>query len=154
MRTRHRGALLFIDLDHLKETNDAHGHEMGDLLLLEVGRRLRACVRDVDTVARLGGDEFVVMLEYLDEDPEAAHTDAARVGEKILAELRGPFQLRDCAPTSSASIGVVLFSGQDGDAEEILRRADAAMYGVKARGRNGLAFYTPEPSDHGAGEAR
>ncbi len=143
-RHRHCGALLFIDLDNFKTLNDTLGHDQGDTLLRQVGDRLSACVRDGDTVARLGGDEFIVMLETLDSDVEEAATQAEMVGEKIVASLDRPYLLGDYEHHSSASIGVAMFSGCDEVADEILKRADMAMYQAKSAGRNTLRFFDPK----------
>ena len=143
------GALLFIDLDNFKPLNDGHGHEAGDLLLVEVARRLQNCVREVDTVARLGGDEFVVMIQNLDVDGERSRNQVVVIAEKIHAALSEPyyFQIRSAQRYAStidhvctASIGVCLFRSDEQSAEDILRRADQAMYAVKESGRNGIQF--------------
>jgi diguanylate cyclase (GGDEF)-like protein/PAS domain S-box-containing protein len=142
-RSRRQQALLFIDLDNFKTLNDTLGHRTGDLLLLEVARRISACIRDADTVARLGGDEFVVMLEDLSETPEEAAAQAQAVGEKILAAIGQPWQLggRECLSTSS--IGITIFGDQQQGSDEILQQADIAMYQAKAAGRNTMRFFAP-----------
>ena len=150
------GALMFLDLDNFKPLNDAHGHGVGDSLLIEVARRLTACVREVDTVARFGGDEFVVLLGELDtslcEPMEQAHS----VAEKIRASLATPYSLRvdrqDESPVvlvehrCSASIGVVVFLGNEARQDEVLKWADAAMYQAKDAGRNSIRFYKELPA--------
>jgi diguanylate cyclase (GGDEF)-like protein/PAS domain S-box-containing protein len=138
------GALLFLDLDDFKKVNDTHGHDVGDLLLHEAGRRLETCVRQGDTVARLGGDEFVVMLEYLDENHAHALDQARAVGEKILAELSRAYVLDGHACVSPPSIGITLFKGQQKASSELLRQADLAMYQAKQGGRKAMLFYHPE----------
>ena len=143
-RHRHCGALLFIDLDNFKTLNDTLGHDQGDALLRQVGERLSACVRDGDTVARLGGDEFIVMLETLDSDIEEAATQAEMIGEKIVASLDRPYILANYEHHSSASIGIAMISGCDDVADEILRRADMAMYQAKSAGRKTLRFFDPK----------
>ncbi|WP_301101580.1 EAL domain-containing protein [Propionivibrio sp.] len=145
-RSRHprQGALLFIDLDNFKTLNDTHGHDQGDLLLQQVAQRLTACVREGDTVARLGGDEFVVMLEDLSERAQEAAKQAEMVGEKILATLSQSVQLTSCAYQSTASIGITLFSDSQALVEELLQRADLAMYQAKSAGRNALRFFAPK----------
>lgn len=137
------GALLFIDLDNFKVLNDTRGHHMGDELLKQVGVRLCACVRTADTVARLGGDEFVVMLEELDTTETEAAAQAEAVGKKILLSLNQPFDLDGQAHHSSPSIGVALYFGLQQSVEELLQRADLAMYQSKAAGRNTLRFFDP-----------
>jgi len=137
------GALLFIDLDNFKDLNDTQGHDMGDQLLKQVAVRLGDCVRDVDTVARLGGDEFVVMLQKLSSDPHEAATHAEGVGRKILATLNKAFQLGGNEYHSTPSIGIALFQDNRLTIDELLKRADLAMYQAKAAGRNTARFFDP-----------
>ncbi|WP_374324696.1 diguanylate cyclase domain-containing protein [Azonexus sp.] len=140
------GALMFIDMDRFKELNDSLGHDFGDLLLIEVGHRLQACVRRMDTVARLGGDEFIVMLPLLAAEEEIALRHAQAVGHKILVALGQPYRLGAQSYDSSPSIGLTLFSGSPEESvDAILKRADAAMYEAKHRGRNQLALAAPPP---------
>ncbi|MDD5177423.1 MAG: EAL domain-containing protein [Sterolibacterium sp.] len=143
-RSERYGALLFIDLDNFKTLNDTLGHDIGDLLLQQVAQRIATCVREGDTVARLGGDEFVVMLEDLSEHPLEAATQAEIVGEKILGAFRLAFQLANYEHHSTPSIGVTLFTNHQGSIDELLKRADLAMYQAKASGRNTLRFFDPE----------
>jgi diguanylate cyclase (GGDEF)-like protein/PAS domain S-box-containing protein len=151
-RNQHHGALLFIDLDNFKLLNDTQGHDMGDRLLIEVAHRLQTCVREGDSVARLGGDEFVVMLEDLDQIPEDAANLAELVAEKILAELHRPYRLGGFDHHSTASIGVALFRDKGVGVDELLKRADLAMYQAKASGRDTLRFF--DPTMQAAVEAR
>jgi len=151
-RSRKHGALMFLDLDNFKILNDTQSHQLGDLLLVEVGRRLQHCVRAKDTVARLGGDEFLVMMEDLDESPAQAAIQAEAVAEKIRNALAQPYFL-EAAQTGSpqprvehqctSSIGVTLFRDQEGRSDEYLKRADLAMYQAKAAGRNAIRFFDP-----------
>jgi diguanylate cyclase (GGDEF)-like protein/PAS domain S-box-containing protein len=143
-RSRKMGAVLFIDLDNFKTLNDTLGHDKGDLLLQQVSQRLTACVRESDTVARLGGDEFVVMLEDLSESPQEAIAQTKAIGEKILAAVNRPYQLAGHERHSTPSIGATLFNGLSGDADELLKRADLAMYQAKAAGRNAIRFFDPK----------
>ncbi|TRZ96930.1 MAG: sensor domain-containing diguanylate cyclase [Rhodocyclaceae bacterium] len=143
-RHHREGALLFLDLDDFKVVNDTYGHDVGDRLLREAGRRLETCVRQGDTVARLGGDEFVVMLEYLDENHELAVGQARVVGEKILAELGLAYLLDGHHCVSPPSVGITLFKGQEKTSSELLRQADLAMYQAKQDGRKALSFYHAE----------
>ena len=138
-------AVLFLDLDNFKPLNDAHGHEMGDLLLIEVGQRLRSCVREIDTVSRFGGDEFVVMLSDLDNDRAESVAQARAVAEKIRQFVAKPYRLaiqqgtvEDGTVTHhcSASIGVAVFQDHEGTEEEVIAWADKAMYKAKEAGRN------------------
>jgi len=143
--SRHQfyGALLFIDLDNFKTLNDTKGHNIGDQLLTVVAEQLTLCVREGDTVARLGGDEFVVILENLSENAEQSATIAESVGDKILGALNKPFLLQNDDYQSSASIGVSLFRSNEITSDELLKRADTAMYQAKNSGRNALRFYDP-----------
>ena len=137
------GALVFIDLDNFKVLNDTLGHHMGDVLLKQVADRLSECVRSIDTVARLGGDEFVVMLEELGTSATEAAAQAEAVGKKILGALNQYYELGRQMHHSSPSIGVTLFHDQLQSVEELLKRADLAMYQAKAAGRNTLRFFDP-----------
>ena len=101
--------MLFIDLDKFKTINDVRGHDAGDLLLVAVAERLRACVREEDTVARLGGDEFVVLLPEIGAELEAASQKGALVAEKIRLALNAPFDLNGHVHHTSPSIGVSMF---------------------------------------------
>ena len=141
------GALLFLDLDNFKILNDSHGHDAGDSLLRLVAKRLTHCLHAEDTVARLGGDEFVVLVEGLSDQDETAATQVEIIGEKILTTLKQPYQLQEKEYQSSASIGVVLFKGHDQTLEELLKRADIAMYQAKKAGRNTLRFFDPLMQD-------
>jgi diguanylate cyclase (GGDEF)-like protein/PAS domain S-box-containing protein len=138
------GALLFIDLDNFKDLNDTLGHDMGDQLLQQVSRRLSSHVREEDTLARLGGDEFVLMLENLSPRPGEAIRQIEAVAGKILQALAAPYTLQGRNYTSTASIGVALFSEARGTLDELLKRADLAMYRAKSAGRNTLRFFNPE----------
>lgn len=143
--SRHKfyGALLFIDLDNFKALNDSKGHNVGDELLIKVARRLQECAREGDTIARIGGDEFVVILDNLSSNSEQAASMAEAVGEKFLNALDKPYQLTDYEYRGTASIGVSLFHHQQFSTEELLRRADTAMYQAKSKGQNILRFYDP-----------
>ena len=142
-RKGRHGALIFIDLDNFKDLNDTQGHDVGDLLLQQVAQRLRECVREVDTVARLGGDEFVVMLEELNPYAGEAALQADGTARKILTLLNQPYELRGQHHHSTPSIGIALFHDQIQSVDELLKRADLAMYQAKAAGRNDLRFYDP-----------
>ena len=144
-RSRHhrQGALLFIDLDNFKTLNDTLGHDVGDLLLQQIAQRLLACVREGDTVARIGGDEFVVMLDGLSAIDAEAANQAELVGKKLLATLNQPFQIANITYQGSACIGIALFENSLA-IDELLKRADLAMYQAKSLGRNALCFFDPE----------
>ncbi|MFO1379815.1 MAG: PAS domain S-box protein [Chitinivorax sp.] len=142
-RSGNHGALIFIDLDNFKTLNDTLGHDIGDQLLVAVARRLQAGVREGDTVARLGGDEFIVMLAGLHESTSEAAAQVEVIGNKIISELNPPYQLGKHELRSTPSLGIALFRGHDTGVEELLKRADMAMYQAKAAGRNTLRFFDP-----------
>ena len=136
-------AALFVDLDRFKQINDTQGHSAGDSVLHEVALRLNGCVRsgegEADVVARLGGDEFAVLLT------EVAHPQQAQnVAERVLAVMRKPFMVGGRENFISASVGIARYPEDGIDVESLLRNADAAMYSVKAQGRNAIAAYRPE----------
>lgn len=143
-RDAHYGAVLFMDLDHFKTLNDTKGHDIGDLLLIEVSKRLESCLREGDTVARLGGDEFVVVLEALSMNSSDAARQAEMVAEKIHTELNRPYQLKDYSHSTTPSIGIVLFNGHLNSIDDLLKFADIAMYQAKTAGRNTIRFYDPD----------
>ncbi|HSM98499.1 MAG TPA: sensor domain-containing diguanylate cyclase [Gallionella sp.] len=143
-------AMMFIDLDNFKPLNDRHGHAIGDLLLVEAARRIGNCVREVDTVSRFGGDEFVVLLSELDAGKAESMTEAGIVAEKIRVALAEPYLLATRQPERAgttvthhctSSIGVVLFVNHEISTDEILKRADWAMYQAKNDGRNLIRFF-------------
>ena len=146
------GALLLLDMDDFKTLNDTLGHDVGDQFLIEVAHRLQASVRDGDTVARHGGDEFVVILEDLNENALAA-MQAESVAVKILRAVSQPYLLDLAACEGlkntrnyhcTSSIGITLFQGNAIPVDELMKRADTAMYQAKAAGRNALRFFDPE----------
>ncbi len=149
-RTGRYAALMMLDLDDFKRVNDLYGHTVGDLLLVEAARRLKGCVREIDTVARFGGDEFVVILSQLDLDKDTSIFHAHAVAEKIRARLSEPYCLavkqahgetlpveHSCTP----SIGVMVFTNHEATEEQVLKWADTAMYQAKEQGGNQIAFY-------------
>ncbi len=140
-RNHYYGAVLFIDLDKFKSINDVRGHDAGDLLLVAVAERIRACVREEDTVARLGGDEFVVLLSEIGAEVDTASQKSALVAEKIRLALNVPFKLKGYVHHTSPSIGVSVFHGAAEAPEALLRQADMAMYKAKDAGRNTLRFF-------------
>lgn len=142
-REKSHSALLFIDLDNFKTLNDTYGHDIGDLFLVQVSSQIRRCIRDKDIVARLGGDEFVVMLERLAHDSQEAIAKASDIGKKILKLLNQEYSSKEMQHRGSASIGICMFLNQYDRAEEILKRADRAMYEAKNAGRNALRFFDP-----------
>jgi diguanylate cyclase (GGDEF)-like protein/PAS domain S-box-containing protein len=140
-RNQRNVALLLIDLDNFKTINDTLGHDIGDLLLLQVAQRLMHCIREGDTLARPGGDEFLMILEDLNENPQEAAAQAKGVGEKILAALNQPYLLANHLHLSTPSIGVTLYGNQKIAVDELLMQAELAMYQSKAAGRNTLRFF-------------
>jgi diguanylate cyclase (GGDEF)-like protein len=143
-RSGRTGALFLLDLDNFKTLNDTLGHDKGDKLLQQVGQRLVTCVRKGDTVARLGGDEFVLLFDGLSGLPEESTAQAEILGEKILAALTQPYQLDGYENRSTVSVGIALFAGRQHAVEELLKRADLAMYQSKAAGRNTLRLFDPK----------
>jgi len=144
-------ALMVLDLDNFKPLNDLHGHLVGDLLLVEVARRLCTCVREVDAVGRFGGDEFVVVLGALNANLTLATTQATHIAEKVRQSLAEPYHLivsREGHPDTlvqhrcTASIGVLMFTDNDSAPTDIFKSADAAMYQAKDQGRNRVQFGT------------
>ncbi|MDO9151993.1 MAG: GGDEF domain-containing protein, partial [Methylotenera sp.] len=137
-------ALMFLDLDNFKPINDTYGHAIGDALLIEVADRIKSCVRQVDTVSRFGGDEFIVLLNTLTTNKEKSIQQASRIAEKIRKALLTPYLLSlnngdtktKIEHLCSASIGVVVFINHESNEDEILKRADDAMYAAKSAGRN------------------
>jgi diguanylate cyclase (GGDEF)-like protein/PAS domain S-box-containing protein len=141
VRSLRHGAILLIDLDDFKTINDTRGHFVGDLLLQQVALRLSGCVREGDTVARLGGDEFVVMLPDLSRHPVDAANQTRTVGEKLLRAIKGPYLLAGYEYRTSGSIGTTLFSATQDTLDDLLKRADLALYSAKAAGRDRLRFF-------------
>ncbi|WP_406798008.1 MULTISPECIES: EAL domain-containing protein [Brevibacillus] len=131
-------AVLFLDLDRFKDVNDSFGHDVGDMLLIEASKRLQACLKPGDVVARLGGDEFTIMQNQLQD-----RNEATALAEQIMYQLQRPFELEGHVFNVSCSIGIALYP-QDGDnPEDLLKRADTALYTVKSRGKNGYDFFDP-----------
>lgn len=141
-RTHHKGALLFIDLDHFKNINDTLGHDVGDQVLKQVAERLIATVRTAGIVSRFGGDEFVIMLEDLDKDSVYAANKAELACSKLLFELSEPYEINGKELFISASIGVSMYT-EDSEIAELLQQSDIAMYQAKASGRNAIRFFDP-----------
>jgi len=144
------GALLFIDVDSFRMFNEQHGKAAGDSLLIEVASRISKSVREVDTVSRLGGDEFVVMLSELSAEKVGSTNQAGLVAEKIRAALAEPYSLAfqnggteavAIKHNCTASIGVFLFSNTESNADDILKRADIAMFQAKNNGKNLICFF-------------
>lgn len=143
-RTQNHGAILFLDLDDFKTLNDTKGHLVGDLLLIEVAKRLTASVREVDIVSRQGGDEFVVVLQNLSKNATEAARQAEYVAEKIRKALSEKYILDRYESRSTPSIGIILFQGKDPSVDVLLKHADTAMYQAKRAGRNTIQFFDPK----------
>ena len=142
-RSHHYGALLFLDLDNFKALNDTRGHQAGDQLLVETGRRIQKNLRAGDTVARLGGDEFLIILEDLSTGIQDAAVQTREVGEKIREALAEPYVLAGREFHCAASLGATLFFDRTESVETLLKHADLAMYKAKSAGRNTLRFFDP-----------
>lgn len=146
-RSGYFGALMFLDLDNFKPLNDTHGHEVGDLLLIEVAHRLQNCIRSMDTVARIGGDEFVVMLSSLSIYADESAMQAKVIAEKIRSSLSAPYLLnRESDKITiehhcTASIGIAMIDNETSQ-DELFKFADSAMYQAKESGRNMIRFAT------------
>lgn len=140
-RNGREGALLFLDLDNFKTLNDTLGHDKGDLLLQQVADRLSGCIRECDTAARFGGDEFLIILEDLSDNTLEAASHVTTIAEKILAALNQPYFLAGHEYNNSPSIGITLFTDCKHSVDELMKRADMAMYQAKAAGRNALRFF-------------
>lgn len=142
--SRGHAAMLFIDLDHFKRLNDTLGHHKGDLLLKQSSTRVKGCVRESDTVSRFGGDEFVVLLSDLGaSDVTVAALRARAIAEDIISALSQPQDLEGFSFRCTASVGVVLFCDAGQSVDDLLKRADMAMYAAKSAGRNVVRFFDP-----------
>ena len=140
-RSHQHGALVFIDLDNFKMLNDTRGHDIGDLLLQQVARRLRRCMRGADAVARLGGDEFVIVLENLGVNFKEATRKAEEAAQKIREAMSIPFVLGSTDYRCTVSIGVAPFEDFNHGVDGVFKQADLAMYKAKAAGRNAVRFF-------------
>jgi len=142
---RHKtwAALMYLDLDQFKRVNDTLGHDAGDSLLKHVASRLQQCVREQDTVSRPGGDEFTIILDGI-----TTVSEASRVAENILEELRKPISIAGQQLVVTTSIGISLLPQDSLDAQTLMRNADMAMYKAKERGRNNYQFFTSDMNDN------
>lgn len=131
-RSGQYGAVIFLDIDNFKALNDTKGHDAGDLLLIEVAKRIKHCIRDVDTVARLGGDEFIVILSELGSEFAESNAVATQVADKIRTEVEQPCRLQLFDYQVAVSIGITLFNGSEKTINQLLKSADDAMYLQKA----------------------
>jgi diguanylate cyclase (GGDEF)-like protein/PAS domain S-box-containing protein len=130
-------ALLYMDLDHFKDINDTHGHEVGDLLLVEAAGRMTSSIRSSDTIARMGGDEFVGICTRI-----TAGGDAAIVASKIITTLSLPFHIKGFTLTIGVSLGISIYPLDGDNAESLVNKADAAMYRVKESEKGGYLFFS------------
>lgn len=137
-RTGQTVTLMFLDLDKFKEVNDSLGHDLGDMLLKNVARRLESCVRESDTVARMGGDEFTIILNDVN-----SQINIERIAQDILDKMTSPFYLGDEVIHVSTSIGISNFPKDGDEVELLLKNADQAMYAAKESGRNRFQYFTP-----------
>lgn len=135
------GALLFIDLDGFKDTNDKNGHDAGDAVLIEVARRLISLVRTEDIVSRIGGDEFVIVLEQLDTDKHIASSKALAITRRIQQELARVIYFRGVALQVDSSIGLRFLTPELVDVEAVLKDADTAMYRAKKAGKGRIVIF-------------
>lgn len=130
-------AIMCVDLDGFKSVNDSRGHQVGDQLLVTVARRLETCVRTTDRVCRTGGDEFMLVLEG------PGHTDEiTRIGERVIQAMKTPYELDGKPVQISSSVGVAVYDGQEND-QDLIRRADTAMYAAKHAGKGQMVFVMP-----------
>jgi diguanylate cyclase (GGDEF)-like protein len=136
-RNRQKLAVLFLDLDQFKRINDSLGHLAGDALLRLAAQRVATCLRKSDTGARLGGDEFAILLTNLTDD-----ADAARVADKVLTALREPVSLKGREQLITGSIGIATFPRDAASSEDLLKRADTAMYAAKSSGRDRYTVFS------------
>ena len=135
-------ALMFLDLDHFKEVNDTHGHNVGDMMLKKIARKLQAVLRKNDIIARIGGDEFTVLLEGIKE-PE----DAMEVALKLNDTIKEPIEIDGNVFFMSLSIGIAIYPTHGDDVATLSKHADTAMYEIKSRGRNGAMIYNSQFTD-------
>ena len=146
-RSRIYGVVMFIDLDHFKNINDAVGHSVGDQVLQHVSKRLLKILRAEDTIARLGGDEFVVLIPQISAEREVAQKQAVNIAAKIQRDLRRLYYLGDHEFHITPTIGVTLFPDQNCSVDDVLKQADTAMYRAKEEGRNQTKFYHASMQD-------
>ena len=135
-RSKKYGACLFLDLDKFKSVNDTHGHDYGDMLLIEVANRLKSNLRNTDLVCRFGGDEFVAVMEGLSESAEIAKAEILLLTEKVREQLSNPFSINEFEFNISVSIGISMFNDHSKSTEALLKEADTAMYEAKKLGKN------------------
>lgn len=141
-RSREQLAVMFLDLDNFKTINDTLGHAIGDQLLIEMAKRIKAALREEDTVSRQGGDEFFLILPGTDEN------GAAIAATKLIEAVSRPCQIEQHELVSTPSIGIAIYPHDGKDLETLVKNADTAMFRVKQGGRNNFRFFTPEMQIH------
>lgn len=137
---RKTGAVLFLDIDGFKQVNDNFGHDVGDLLLKEIGKRLINCVRKEDTVSRFAGDEFIILL------PNTNETSALTIVKRIIKEINEPIVFNKYRILTSTSVGIALYPEHGQEGMTIIKNADKAMYKAKLQGKN--SYYLFDGKDH------
>lgn len=141
-RNRQSMAVMFVDIDHFKKINDTLGHQAGDELLIKLAQQFKSVIRDEDTVARLGGDEFVFVFPGLNEK------QAAQVAQKLLGVVEASYALAHLEVLITISVGIALYPADGEDFDVLTRKADAAMYRAKQKGRNTFCFFTAEMQEN------
>lgn len=144
LQHKHIYAILHIGVDDFKKLNDTRGHDIGDLLLKEMAKRIKSNLQPEDTVARVGGDEFLVLLEMLSPDSAEVAMQTLKIANKLQSAIQQNVNLLGIEHQFTASIGITIFQDSDTIPEELLKRADAAMYQAKQSGRNQTHFFNPE----------
>jgi len=150
-RNKRFGCIIYIDIDNFKLINDSYGHAAGDRLLISIAQRFKKLLRGSDTAARIGGDEFIILLEDIHGEEETALLHCVVVANKILEAICRPINLDHTTFTTSASLGICLFIDKTTSAENLIRRADSAMYAAKQSGKSQFQFYDSkiqETADH------
>lgn len=141
VRHNNVGGLIFIDLDNFKTINDTMGHDVGDVLLIEVAKKLKYVIRNEDTVSRIGGDEFIILADSIGRDKEEAKKNIGILAKKIKDALNGIEYISGHKNISTPSIGVTLFSDASVSVKDIIKQADTAMYAAKKQGKNAIEFF-------------
>ncbi|MDY6978918.1 MAG: EAL domain-containing protein [Pseudomonadota bacterium] len=136
-RNHEKTGVMFLDLDDFKKINDTMGHDVGDLLLIEAGERIRHTLRDIDTVGRLGGDEFIILIGHITDQ-----SALIPIAEKLLERFQEPFSIQNRELVLTASIGISVYPDDGSDSQTLLRYADSAMYSAKEQGRATYTFFT------------
>lgn len=139
--TTEKLAVLFLDLDRFKVVNDRLGHHIGDLLLVEVAKRLKRCIKETDIVARQGGDEFIILLHHVN------HSVIEEIAHKMIKEINKPFIIEGHETFTSPSIGISIYPNDGVDSATLIKNADTAMYEVKTSGKNNYQYYSSEMNE-------